>query len=508
FAFQVGRLLRLEGIPLEEVEEIRFEYLYILKIDHLWVLQSLVKLSLNNNFIEKIENLETLIHLRELDLSFNKIRKIENLETLINLEKVTFYENLIETIENLDNQTKLTVISIGKNAYEPRLSLTSLNMAGNPCAEEQDYRLYVAAFLPTLVYYEYKRIDEDERKQGIDRFEETLGKLEREENEAQEKRNAIEKELSDAEMHSKMFVEYLNTGKLFEMMYEKDEEGTALLDIGDEVSELYEEYKTQFIDLCRQVFEVGQKHYTIRQAEVEHFGKGIEKAKQDNQYESIGYMESFLESKETYFSSIKDLKLQLEHDAITEDVFKGKIEEICITFDELIHSTWKNLMRLEVTLFEQIEEVNQTFEQTLAEMINTFIEEVQGVFTNVRAAEVTFSENMNDAAVRFMTAANVNPDEDIPESLKDILIDRDTLNNAMAATHDVHMQNIDAREDQLVHKAKGWLENLSEKLTKDEIRRNRYKLLEINHFLDIQREELEELTADQTSVPNPDNYDF
>lgn len=29
--------------------------------------------------------------------------------------------------------------------------------------------------------------------------------------------------------------------------------------------------------------------------------------------------------------------------------------------------------RLEVTLFEQIEEVNQTFEQTLAEMINNFI---------------------------------------------------------------------------------------------------------------------------------------
>lgn len=58
-----------------------------------------------------------------------------------------------------------------------------------------------------------------------------------------------------------------------------------------------------------------------------------------------------------------------------------------------------------------------------------------------------------------------------------------------------------------VHKAKGWLENLSEQLTKDEIKRNRYKLLEINHFLDIQREELQELTADQIPVANPDNYD-
>lgn len=34
---------------------------------------------------------------------------------------------------------------------------------------------------------------------------------------------------------------------------------------------------------------------------------------------------------------------------------------------------------------------------------------------------------------------------------------KEDLNNALAATHDMHLQIIDAREDRLVTKAKGWL---------------------------------------------------
>ncbi|KAL1488953.1 hypothetical protein ABEB36_014737 [Hypothenemus hampei] len=508
---EVGRLLRLEGIPLEEVEEIRFEYLYILRIDHLWVLKSLVKLAMNNNLIEKIENLETLIHLRELDLSFNKIKKIENLEKLINLEKITFYENLIETIENLDNQKKLTVFSIGKNQILDRTNvhyfritskLTSLNMTGNPCAEEENFRLYVAAFLPTLVYYEYKRLDEKERAEGIEIFREELRQLEKIESEDKEIRIAIEKEIADVEVHSKMFVEFLNTGQLFDSMYENDDEGKALLDIGEEVTELFEEYKKQFTDYCKEVFEVGEKHYTLRQTELENFEKSVNETQIHNQNESIEYMEDFLEKKENIFTEIKEWILQLDHDAMTEDVFANKIAEMNQNFQDLIKYTWKKLMRLEVTLFEQIEEVNQIFGQTLGEMMNAFIEEVQAIFTNIRAAEVTYSENLNDSGVRFIAALNVNPDEEIPESLKDILGDRDMLNNAITATHDVHMQIIDAREDLLIQRVKDWLAKKIDQLNRDEITRNRYKVLEINYFLDKEQEQFDELTAADRNATN------
>lgn len=169
--------MREEGIPMEDIQEIRFEFMNIIKLDHLWVLKSLTKLQLNNNYIEKIENLETLIHLKELDLSFNKIGKIENIENLTKLEKLSFFENFIETIENMETLKKLTIFSIGRNRIEELSNvnylrqfrkLASLNMAGNPCTNEDNFRKYVAAFLPQLVYYEYRRIEDEERTKGND----------------------------------------------------------------------------------------------------------------------------------------------------------------------------------------------------------------------------------------------------------------------------------------------------------------------------------------------------
>lgn len=131
---EAGRLAQMEGVPLEEVKQIRLEFLSILlyfnyqfyfkkfldllRIDHLWVLKSLTKLSLNNNLLEKIENLNTLVNLVELDLSFNKITKIENLDELVKLEKLSFFDNLISAIENMDTLENLTVFSIGRNKID------------------------------------------------------------------------------------------------------------------------------------------------------------------------------------------------------------------------------------------------------------------------------------------------------------------------------------------------------------------------------------------------------
>lgn len=70
--------------------------------------------------------------------------------------------------------------------------------------------------------------------------------------------------------------------------------GKALLDLGDEVTELYDQYHQQFVDYCKEVFDVGAKHYAERQIEIDHFTKSVEKTKKNNQTESIGYMESFL----------------------------------------------------------------------------------------------------------------------------------------------------------------------------------------------------------------------
>lgn len=143
------------------------------------MMKSLTKLSLSQNYIEQIENLSDLIHLRELDLSFNKIDKIKNLDALVKLEILSFFDNRISKLENMDALKKLTIFSIGRNYIDNKedviylrrfTELKSLNMAGNPCAEHEDFRIYVAVMLPQVAYYEYRLLMDMERELGLEMF--------------------------------------------------------------------------------------------------------------------------------------------------------------------------------------------------------------------------------------------------------------------------------------------------------------------------------------------------
>lgn len=123
---EAGRLFAEEGVHLDEAPIVRLEFQNIIRIDHLWMLRSLTKLTLAHNLIEKIENLEELVGLTELDLSFNKIEKIENLETLVNIEVLTLFHNKIRKLENLEANEKLLVFSIGDNIIEDYKEVSAL----------------------------------------------------------------------------------------------------------------------------------------------------------------------------------------------------------------------------------------------------------------------------------------------------------------------------------------------------------------------------------------------
>lgn len=44
------------------------------------------------------------------------------------------------------------------------------------------------------------------------------------------------------------------------------------------------------------------------------------------------------------------------------------------------------------------------------------------------------------------------------------MYDKEALNNALGATHDIHMQVIDNREDLLIKRAREWLNNVATNL--------------------------------------------
>lgn len=111
-----------------------------------------------------------------------------------------------------------------------------------------------------------------------------LGAAEAIEREIQEKKEAEE---AEALLHSESFVEYLGSDHLFRSLFQDDVEGNALMLIGEEMEEYYDEYQEQFSATCKQLFEYGQVQYKIRKSEVDQFTQSVEGAKLTSQQESI-----------------------------------------------------------------------------------------------------------------------------------------------------------------------------------------------------------------------------
>ena len=155
-------------------------------MENLWCVANLTKLQLDNNIIEKIEGLESLVNLVWLgkiagdcntmhccwchsDLSFNNIGVIEGLQSLVNLKDLSLAHNHIKMLENMDD-LPLQVLSIGYNLID-RLNqlsylrtfpqLKAVSLAGNPVASDNNYKPFVLAHLPALVYFDYRLVSDE-----------------------------------------------------------------------------------------------------------------------------------------------------------------------------------------------------------------------------------------------------------------------------------------------------------------------------------------------------------
>uniref|UniRef100_A0A2D4L6N4 Uncharacterized protein n=1 Tax=Micrurus paraensis TaxID=1970185 RepID=A0A2D4L6N4_9SAUR len=84
-------------------------------------------------------------------------------------------------------------------------------------------------------------------------------------------------------------------------------------------------------------------------------------------------------------------------------------------------------------------------------------------------------------------------DEEMPDDVRMLFVDKDTIVNAVNASHDIHLLKIDNREDEIITKANNRVYNLIEKVHKDEIQRNRNRVLELHHYIDHIRSELDNL---------------
>ncbi|CAH6786247.1 Drc3 [Phodopus roborovskii] len=247
---EAGQLAKQEGILFKDVLSLQLDFQNILRIDNLWQFENLQKLQLNNNIIERIEGLENLTHLVWLDLSFNNIEAIEGLDSLVNLEDLSLSNNRISKIDSLDALVKLQVLSLGNNQISNMMNviylrrftcLRTLTLSGNPIAEAEEYKVFIHAYLPDLVYLDFRRIDEQAKEMAKIKHQYSIDELKHREAQMQarlEDEKVLREKLA---AHKQAFIEHLDGSYLFNSMYSEDVEGNKLSYLPG-VGELLEAY--------------------------------------------------------------------------------------------------------------------------------------------------------------------------------------------------------------------------------------------------------------------------
>ncbi|KAK0167733.1 hypothetical protein PV327_001604 [Microctonus hyperodae] len=506
---EAGRLYHEDGIKLNEIKEIRVEFLRILKIDHLWIMTNLVKLSLSHNKIEKIENLDALVKLCELDISFNSIKIMENLNCLSKLEILLLAGNQVETVEGIGNLTNLTIFSIANNkiqGWEHVLylrqfkNLRSVNFTGNPCTLQENYNDYLIAFLPQIIYFSYSMIREEDRIKAMKIHRRSIAKIELDEAKSQstlEEEHALNKKSA---IDSAAFVDHLDGDEMFLLLFLNDKEGTALKNISDDTLAVFNEYKTNFSTVCHEFYQFGIEQHSLREKEIEMFSAIVEEARDAVRDKARRIIDSIEKYKNENFAKfnvgIKEFDKKLDAESAVDqtdlpiDVKIAKIQNITENFNEFLSSIWTKLVYSEAVLHEQIEDVNETFKLNIADMKDIFVESTRKSFSRMRNILVEYHDTIQRVIASHLN--DFTQDElTMPSQLIDICGDINILSNTLASSHDIHLQIIDSREDETISSVNKWFNDLVTRLRKHENSRHRHRILEISHVLQYYRELLQ-----------------
>ncbi|XP_074137665.1 dynein regulatory complex subunit 3 isoform X4 [Sminthopsis crassicaudata] len=424
------------------------------------------------------------------NLSFNNIETIEGLDTLVNLEDLSLFSNRIAKMDAMDSLVKLQVFSIGNNMIDNLLNviylrrftyLRSLNLAGNPICDDEEYKLFVTAYLPDLVYLDFRLIDAHTRELGDAKYQYSIYELKHRENQIQAKLEEEQATIAELEKHKAAYVEYLNGPFLFDSLYSEDVEAAKLAYLPG-VPELLETYKTKFVEICQNIFDYGLVQQEKRKAEVAIFYECLEEALQENRKQGLKEVEDFDKIYTAYLNTIRNSNdIQFVDTKMSECA-----EEISRLFDRL--------MTLEMQLVEQLEETINNFERNIIDMVGVFVENVQGLMAQCRDLENHHHEKLLEISINTLEKIVKSEfDEDLPDDVRALFSDKDTVVNAVGASHDIHLLKIDNREDDLITNVTSWCTATVDKVHNDELDRNRKRVKEINQYVDHLQTDLDNM---------------
>jgi uncharacterized protein YdiU (UPF0061 family) len=148
-----------------------------------------------------------------------------------------------------------------------------------------------------------------------------------------------------------------------------------------------------------------------------------------------------------------------------EEIVADQVTTLIDEFHELFDATWKCLMENEMHLHESVNEANSTFEHVIQDMMNEFMEKCKTQFVQLREIEGNFIDALTEAVQSFVTfKAAMGTENEIPEELRESLVERDIILDYASGMREAHISKIDGREDLLINRGKMWVEELCDKL--------------------------------------------
>ncbi|ESO11996.1 hypothetical protein HELRODRAFT_158382 [Helobdella robusta] len=390
----------------------------------------------------------TTLSLNYHNLSFNRIRKIEGLDTLFNLQELSLFNNKIEKLENLENLVNLEFLSVGNNcltvldeivSLQTLPNLKSLNMAENPICDCGGYRRTVVNHLRRLKFLDYSVVNENERNVP-------LSIIDGERNENTERNKKVKP-----------------VGILKKI---KNNESNELCKIPFQLKISFNIYEKSRLEYEKQA---------EKNAEIKEFEAYLIEVKQKNLQTVISEIDDFTACKTKTW---KELKVSSDRDSV---------ETLITLYDDKIAELWERLMYLE--------DLIKVFEQNIKDILNGWMDKIRQQLVECRKAIHRYNMLMSKEVVAFCEHLMTSQwQEEIlsNEKLRTILLRKESLHETFKNSLEVSLQVIDNFEDHANEKIKIFLEYHMQKLHhKEEIERNRQRVIEINHFVDFLRDEID-----------------
>ncbi|KAF7661303.1 hypothetical protein LDENG_00264550 [Lucifuga dentata] len=194
------------------------------------------------------------------------------------------------------------------------------------------------------------------------------------------------------------------------------------------------------VELCEQIFTLGIDEHERREAEVSSFFSGLNEGVAENQQEASKIVTDFEQHCRQRIAELVDLQSLPDTDQLEAKLtqYKDEIDQVCDT-----------LMRMELRLVIQLEDVIKRFDRNISEMVGNFIE--------------TLFE------------------------------DKALVMDALITAHDNHLLKINDRETQLVMRVNAWKTSIIAGILDKERKRNHNRIAEIHRYMDNLKEELEDL---------------